>query len=164
MRHLCLQCVSGTCQRFFAPKLTALGFTRPLLALAKPDGFAPGLAPPPCTEARSFAWSFLLSVIWFFPFIRAAAHWGTCPMERLSPDHRIGRGPTQSPLMEFALKKNNPLEACNSKGRLFLRATLPGARREWFAERDGGHLSAVHRCSSSINASWRLHPSLNVPK
>jgi hypothetical protein len=59
-------------------------------------------------------------------------------MERLSPDHRIGRGPTQPPLMEFALKKNNPPEACNSRGRLFLRATLPGARREWFSERDGG--------------------------
>jgi hypothetical protein len=88
----------------------------------------------------------LLIVIWFFPFIRAAAHLGTCPMERLLVDHRIGRGPTQPTLTEYALKKNNPPEACNSRGRLFLRATLPGARREWLAERDG---LTFRRCVTS---------------
>ena len=65
-------------------------------------------------------------------------------MERRSLEHRIGRGPTQPPLTEYVLKKNNPPEACNSRGRLFLRATLPGARREWLADRDGAHL--LGRC------------------
>jgi len=55
-------------------------------------------------------------------------------MERLQPDHRFRWGLTQPPLTEYSLKKNNPPEACNSRGRLFLRATLPGARREWLSE------------------------------
>jgi hypothetical protein len=77
---------------------------------------------------------FLIVRHWIFPFLLAMAHLGTCPIERLPLKHRFRRGPTQPPLLEYPLKKNNPPEACNSRGRLFLRATLPGARREWLSE------------------------------
>jgi hypothetical protein len=49
--------------RFLALKLTAFGATRPALALAKPDGFAPALAAPPFIDARSLGLSFLLFVM-----------------------------------------------------------------------------------------------------
>ena len=114
--------------------MTALGATRPVLALAKPDGFAPAFAAPPFIDAKSFALSFLLFVIGSFLIPSVGAHLGTCPMERLLRDHRFRWGLTQPPLTEYSLKKNNPPEACNSRGRLFLRATLPGARREWLSE------------------------------